>query len=129
MVSIKLISSGKFCYANISLIFVFWLATRSQPNFVRFNEKVTSTNIVIASELAVISEKLCLLWTLMRDKVLRKYNFPSGYKLCYGLDFNIKNNRSHLFLCILLAGDIATNPGPITSSTAQAHGQKLKQQP
>ena len=32
-------------------------------------------------------------------------------------NFFIQNNRLHLFLCILLAGDIAVNPGPITPST------------
>jgi hypothetical protein len=30
----------------------------------------------------------------------------------YGLQFNIANSNLHLLLCILLAGDIATNPGP-----------------
>ena len=37
-------------------------------------------------------------------------------------NFFIQNNRLHLFLCILLAGDIAVNPGPITPSTNVCFG-------
>jgi hypothetical protein len=33
----------------------------------------------------------------------------------YGLQLNIANSNLHLILCILLAGDIATNPGPVQS--------------
>ena len=36
----------------------------------------------------------------------------------YGLQFNIANSNLHLLLCILLAGDIATNPGPACNSTS-----------
>ncbi|CAB4029136.1 Hypothetical predicted protein [Paramuricea clavata] len=35
----------------------------------------------------------------------------------YGLQVNIAISNFHLLLCILLAGDIATNPGPACSST------------
>jgi hypothetical protein len=35
------------------------------------------------------------------------------------LEFNIKQKSLHLVLCILLAGDIATNPGPTTIANAQ----------
>ncbi|CAB4043242.1 Hypothetical predicted protein, partial [Paramuricea clavata] len=38
----------------------------------------------------------------------------------YGLQFNIANSNLHLLLCILLAGDIATNPGPACSSTSHS---------
>ena len=37
-------------------------------------------------------------------------------KYRYGLEFKIKENNLHLFLLILLSGDVATNPGPGTSS-------------
>ena len=37
----------------------------------------------------------------------------------YGLEFNIKQKSLHLVLCILLAGNIATNPGPTTIENGQ----------
>jgi hypothetical protein len=49
---------------------------------------------------------------LHQYRVLRKYNLPLNNYHCYGLQFNIKNNYSQLFLFILLAGNVATNPGP-----------------
>ena len=91
---------------------VSWLAKRSKPKFVQYEKVTTSVNFSIASELLPISERLCLLWTSTRDNVLRKYNLPLKSTHRYGIQFDIKNNKLHLFLCILLAGDIATNPGP-----------------
>jgi hypothetical protein len=69
-------------------------------------------NFSIASELLPISERLCFLWTSTRDNVLRKYDLPLKSTHRYGIQFDIKNNKLHLFICILLADDIATNPGP-----------------
>jgi hypothetical protein len=89
---------------------ISWFAKRSKPKFVQYETVTTSVNI--ASELLPISERLCLLWTSTRDNVLRKYNLPLKSTHRYGIQFDIKNNKLHLFLCILLAGDIATNPGP-----------------
>ena len=37
-------------------------------------------------------------------------------KYRYGLEFKINKNNLHLFLLILLSGDVATNPGPGTST-------------
>ena len=37
-------------------------------------------------------------------------------KYRYGLEFKIKKKNLHLFLLILLSGDVATNPGPGTST-------------
>ena len=48
----------------------------------------------------------------MRDCVLRKSNFLLTNHHRYGLQFNVGNNYTQLFLFILLAGDVATNPGP-----------------
>ena len=45
-----------------------------------------------------------------RDIFLRKASYPCKHR--YGLEFSIKHKILHLVLCILLAGDIATNPGP-----------------
>ena len=64
--------------------------------------------------LASMSDRLCLLWTSTHDRVFRKYNFPLKNYHCYGLQF--KNNHSQLFLLILLAGDVALNPGPTINS-------------
>ena len=69
-------------------------------------------NFSIASELLPISERLCFLWTSTRDNVLRKYDIPLKSTHRYGIQCDIKNNKLHLFICILLAGNIATNPGP-----------------
>jgi hypothetical protein len=50
----------------------------------------------------------------MCDVVLRKCAMSSKYR--YGFVCKIKNNNLHLFLLILLSGDVATNPGPGTST-------------
>ena len=132
----KHISAGNLFHVFVTLIVIVWLATRSTPELSRFKENVTSTNIFIISEIVEISDRLCLLWTLSRDKVLQKYNFPLKYIHRYGLEFNIKNNKAHIFLCILLAGAIATNPDPTAACRAPPHlpphqpqEQKLKQHP
>ena len=84
----------------LTLFLIIWLAKRSKPEPERFEEKPTSKNIFIASEL----------WTSTRDNILRKSNYPCKYR--YGLELQIKHKNLHLLLCILLAEDIATNPGP-----------------
>lgn len=71
----------------------------------------TERRIHISSELTILTEKLCFIWTSTRDAKLRKYNLPN-YKHRYGLEFQITRKSSHVVLLILLAGDIATNPGP-----------------
>jgi hypothetical protein len=91
---------------------ISWLANKSKPKFVQYETVTTSVNFSIASDLLPISERLCLLWTSTRDNVLRKDNLPLKSTYRYGIQFDIKNNKLHLFLCILLAGGIATNPGP-----------------
>ena len=73
------------------------------------------SNISISSELISIPGRLGLLWTSTRDRVLRKYNLPLNNYHRYGLQFNVNNNYSQFFLFILLAGDVATNPGPRSS--------------
>ena len=78
----------------------------------------TSTSVLIASDLTTISDRLCVLWTSTRDNILRKSNFPCKQR--YGLKFDIQHKKSHLVFLILLAGDIATNPGP-TMATQSGH--------
>ena len=85
-----------------------------KSEFVRLAAPPTSTSVLIASELTIISDRLCFLWTSTRDNILRKSNFPCKHR--YGLEFHLKHKKSHLVFLILLAGDIATNPGPTTQS-------------
>ncbi|CAB3981872.1 Hypothetical predicted protein [Paramuricea clavata] len=85
-----------------------------KSEFVRLAALPTSTSFLIASELTIISDRLCVLWTSTRDIILRKSNFPCKHR--YGLKFDMK----HLVFLIFLAGDIATNPGP-TMTTQSGH--------
>ena len=73
-----------------------------------------SVDVIINSELTMLPEKLCCIWTTTRDVKQRKFNYPRYY--LYGLNLNIHCKLLHLFLLILLSGDIATNPGPNSSS-------------
>ena len=65
-----------------------------------------------------------LTWTSTRDKILRKQVMLSYHR--YGLQFEIRNKNLHLLLCILLAGDIATNPGPNSSQSNSKTKAPLK---
>ena len=94
----------------ICITIVFWLLSRSTPILVRIDVKKFPQNFTISSELTSLSERLSCLWTSTRDKILRKYAMLSYHR--YGLQFENKNRNLHLLLCILLAGDIATNPAP-----------------
>ena len=76
--------------------------------------KTAIDSFVISSELAVLPEKLCYIWTATRDVKQRKLNYPE--KLRYGLNFKLNLKLLHVFLLILLAGDVATNPGPCSST-------------
>ena len=91
---------------------ILWICLKlKQPSIVKEN---ASNNVVINSELTMLSEKRCCIWTTTRDVKQRKFNYPHYY--LYGLNLNIHCKLLHLFLLILLGGDIATNPGPISSS-------------
>jgi hypothetical protein len=54
------------------------------------------------------------MWTSTHDYVLRKWSSPCQHR--YGLEFKVKHKILHLVLCILLAGDIATNPGLVQNT-------------
>ena len=90
----------------LCLVVFFWLSTRSKPESITFNDRQSTDNVTISPALTLTTERLSNLWLSTRDKIQRKSTLPSNYG--YGLQF--KNLR--LLLCILLAGDIATNPGP-----------------
>ena len=78
----------------------------------------TGKFILISSELAVLPEKMCFIWTSMRDRNLRKFNLPDKHR--YGLEFQISRNCFHVVL-LILAGDIATNPGPTAGLPAKVN--------
>ena len=97
---------------TLILTVIVLLSKRSKPEIVHYDGNANVSNISISSELISIPGRLGLLWTSTRDRVLRKYNLPLNNYHRYGLQFNVNNNYSQFFLFILLAGDIATNPGP-----------------
>ena len=98
----------------LTITAVVLLSGKSNPGNTNYDEKSIFSNFYISSELASMSDRLCLLWTSTHDRVFRKYNFPLKNYHRYGLQFN--NNHSQLFLLILLAGDVALNPGPTINS-------------
>ena len=114
-------SFGSFFRMVVVCLFIFmfivWLAKRTEPKHVQYEKETTSANLTIASELSLLTKRLCLLWTSTRDTVLRKFNFPLKSTHRYGIQFVTKKNYLHLFLCILLPGDVATNPGPVTRTS------------
>ncbi len=69
--------------------------------------QTTLHGVVISPELVELSE---IIWTATRDFKQRKFNDPLKYR--YGLTLQINRNLFHVFLLILLAADVATNPGP-----------------
>ncbi|CAB4004932.1 Hypothetical predicted protein [Paramuricea clavata] len=98
----------------LTLAVSFWLLKRSKTALPHHNNTSMPGNIVISSKLTSIPDRLSYIWTSTRDVVLRKCAMSSKYR--YGLEFKIKKNNLHLFLLILLSGDVATNPGPGTST-------------
>ena len=111
------------------LILTFWLSIRSKPSEIQPNDRTIPQNICsISPELLSISNRLCCLWSSTRDNTLRKSTFPlmSNHRYAFNLTLRIVNNL-HLLLCILLAGDIATNPGPACNSTGiRSQNSQLK---
>jgi hypothetical protein len=51
----------------------------------------------------------------IRDLQQRKSNYPPNYR--YGINLQIDRKLSHIFLLIVLAGDVAINPGPLSCSS------------
>ncbi len=91
---------------------ILWICLKlKHPSIVTEN---TSFGVVVNSELTILPEKLSCFWTATRDVRQRKFNYPRYY--LYGLNVDIHRKLSHLFLLILLCGDVATNPGPHSSS-------------
>ena len=96
---------------------ILWLCSKLKSD--NLPSKTTFNGVVINSELAVLPEKLCCIWTATRDLKQRKYNYPLNYR--YVVSLLINRKPFHVILLILLAGDVATNPGHIS-----AHGGHVK---
>lgn len=102
-------SLNTFAIWLVTFTVVIWLAKRSKPQLILFEDTTTFKRVFITSELTRLSAKLCFIWTSTRDIILRKSSYPCRHR--YGLQFEIEHKNLHLVLCILLAGDIATNTG------------------
>ena len=96
------------------LVVVIWLCTRSKSPIILLNDEAASESVSINSNLTTLPNKLGCICTSTRDNYLRKSSYPCKHR--YGLEFDIKHKSLHLILCILLAGDIALNPGPMTTA-------------
>ena len=96
----------------VTITMISCLPTRTKLQRVFLDDKTTLENFFISSELTLLPDRLGFIWISTQDKFLRKFNYPRKYR--YGLEFNLKHKSLHLVMCILLAGDIATNPGPNT---------------
>ena len=91
---------------------ILCLCSKLKPSYIYI--KTTLNGIVIDPELAILPDKLCCIWTATRDLKQRKLNYPLNYQ--YGIDLQIDRKPFHVVLLILLAGDVATNPGPLSSA-------------
>ena len=98
-------------------LLTLWLSMRSKPEISYLNTKSAPENVLISSELTTLPDKLCFLWTSTHDNMLRRSTMDINLR--YSLELQIKQKLLHIFLCILLAGDIATNPGPVAMSKTQ----------
>ena len=94
-----------------------------------YTGQITSGNIFISSELITLPERLCYVWVSTRDVVLRKYNLPCNSRHRYGLNLQTNRKISHAAILLLLAGDIATNPGPTFKTVNQTQEKSFKKTP
>ena len=104
---------------------ILWLCLKTGRVY---QQHEATSDFVINSEFAVLPERLCWLWTATRDLKLRKFNYPLNYR--YGINLQIARKTPHLVFLILLAGDVATNPGPLTKTTEMnpAQGHSFRRQ-
>ena len=94
---------------------ILWLCSKLKRD--NLPSETTLYDVVINSELAVLPEKLCCIWTATRDLKLRKYNYPLNYRS--GVSLLINRKPLHVIIFILLVGDVATNPGPFSAHDGQ----------
>ena len=104
-----IITNGMKCFMLI--VTILWLCLKLKSGHV--HQETSLNGIIINSNLASLPENLCCIWTATRDSRQRKLNYPRNHR--YGLELQTKRKLLHVILCILLAGDVATNPGPRSS--------------
>ena len=104
-----IITNGMKCFMLI--VTILWLCLKLKSGHV--HQETSLNGIIINSNLASLPENLCCIWTATRDTRQRKLNYPRNHR--YGLELQTKRKLLHVILCILLAGDVATNPGPRSS--------------
>ena len=98
---------------NVLWVFAAILWWCSKLNATNNPVEMSLNGIVINSELVNLPKKLCCVWAATRDSKQRKLNYSIDYR--YGINLKIVPKTSHVFLLILLAGDVAINPGPTTT--------------
>ena len=99
----------------IILSSILCVCLKLQPSHINCHPDTNSPlgNITISPNLAILPDKLCFVWISTRDTNLRKFNLPKYHR--YGIELRTTKFSSHALICILLSGDIATNPGPNTA--------------
>ena len=103
----------------IILLSILCVCLKLQPSQINCNPDTSSPlgNITISPNLAIFPNKLCFVWISTRDTNLRNLNLSKYHR--YGIELLTTKFSSHALICILVSGDIATNPGPNTApSTA-----------
>ena len=86
-----------------------------------YDNQNDASSSTVGPDLSILPKKMCylwsrehyllLLWCLTRDMRLRNSNFPPCHRC--GLILLLNQRNSHIFICLLLAGDICVNPGPV----------------
>ena len=94
---------------TLSLLILFY-SIYNKPLHAYDNRNDTSS-CTVGSELAILPWKTCYRWCHTRDKKLRNLIFPPCH--CFGLMLQLDYSNLHIFLCLLLSGDICVNPGPV----------------
>ena len=91
------------------ILAILWLLFQSVKQTCNLMDSGSTTTI--SPELVNLPNRLCSIWFTTQDIKSRKFNLPNN-RCRYGLCFQIAKVVKHTFMLILLAGDIATNPGP-----------------
>ena len=95
---------------------LLWLSLKSKSSsHVQEARRDLPGNVCISSELALMPFKQCCVWICTRDVIQSKLNMPT--KRYHLMAFGINRKNTHLLLFILLSGDVATNPGPVTRNS------------
>jgi hypothetical protein len=106
----------------ILIVTILWLCLKRRNDHPY--QETSLNGIIINSELVSLPENLCCIWASTRDFKQRKLNYPHNHR--YGLELQTNRKLLHVILCILLAGDVATNPGPCSSLPNSVNNRSVK---